>query len=118
MKLVFLDWDATLGISYSMLGLGNVAARGLLIALMLHFNQSHSKSFESGLIRERSLLIGLAVTIGAYFVLGAAQPALLRLVPSLVLTGKKKNIFLALYNSETSLLLNFMDKTSSTLFCT
>lgn len=69
---------------YSVLGLGDVAAPGLLIALMLRFDRSRSKTFEPNLIVEKiaeatssqrpdktyfvtciaAYLIGLAITIG------------------------------------------------------
>ncbi|MCO5563084.1 hypothetical protein L7F22_016720 [Adiantum nelumboides] len=126
MKLVFPNWNATSGIPYSVLGLGDIAAPGLLIALMLRFDRSRSKNFDSGLILERiagaaptqrpdktyfitcitAYLVGLAVTIGANSISGTAQPALLYLVPSLLV-----GIFLmASYRSEASLLLEFMDE--------
>ncbi|KAI5084510.1 hypothetical protein GOP47_0000679 [Adiantum capillus-veneris] len=131
MKLIFPSWNVTSGNPYSVLGLGDIAAPGLLIALMLRFDRSRSTNFESDVILERiapkiasaartrradktyfvtcmvAYLVGLAVTFGANSVSGAAQPALLYLVP-LLLVG----IFLmASYRSEASLLLDFMDET-------
>lgn len=127
MKLIFPSWNESAANMYSVLGLGDVAAPGLLIALMLRFDRSRSKDFGPNLIAEElaketpnqspadktyfvtciaSYLIGLAITIGANSVSGAAQPALLYLVPSLLL-----GVFvMASYRSEASLLLDFRDE--------
>eukprot|EP00250_Pteridium_aquilinum_P006503 c16409_g1_i1 orf=91-1443(+) len=84
MKLIFPNWNGNSANMYSVLGLGDIAAPGLLIALMLRFDRSRSKLFEPNVIVEKvsevtlngkpdktyfvtciaSYLIGLAITIG------------------------------------------------------
>eukprot|EP00850_Spirogloea_muscicola_P019074 SM000183S03968 [mRNA] locus=s183:79381:81688:- [translate_table: standard] len=133
MKLVFPHWSALATKPYSILGLGDIAAPGLLMALMLRFDQSQSSSMrpskqlvggddagpladpEAGgatwskyyfLASIASYTFGLAVTIGVNATTGAAQPALLYLVPS-VLGGIS---LAALLRSELGLLLAYKDE--------
>lgn len=126
MKLIFPQWKENAATIYSVLGLGDVAAPGLLIALMLRFDRSRSNRFEGDhLINEvvdgfpnqkpdktyfvtcmASYVIGLTLTIAANSISGAAQPALLYLVPSLLFGV----LLMASYRSEASLLLEFKDE--------
>eukprot|EP00850_Spirogloea_muscicola_P009290 SM000052S17682 [mRNA] locus=s52:53715:56032:- [translate_table: standard] len=135
MKLVFPHWSALATKPYSILGLGDIAAPGLLMALMLRFDQSQSSAIrpskqlvggdeegplaapEAGaaawskyyfLASVASYTFGLAVTIGVNATTGAAQPALLYLVPS-VLSGIS---LAALLRSELGLLLAYKDEPS------
>ncbi|KAH6557643.1 hypothetical protein KP509_1Z102100 [Ceratopteris richardii] len=84
MKLIFPSWNTTAANPYSVLGLGDVAAPGLLIALMLRFDRSRSSNAGSTFIipdipqtnsSQRpdktyfltcmvAYLVGLAITIG------------------------------------------------------
>ncbi|GJP37150.1 hypothetical protein CLOM_g21590 [Closterium sp. NIES-68] len=156
MKLVFPRWTVDAAAPYSILGLGDVAAPGLLMALMLRFDShrssssaaaataaedgtadaaamgesSSSSSSSSGeaqggqrglvvavpdgarledktyfLVSVASYLAGLAITIGVNTVTGAAQPALLYLVPSLLLGVSAA----AASRSELDVLLRFDD---------
>eukprot|EP00271_Cylindrocystis_brebissonii_P019311 TRINITY_DN5832_c0_g2_i1.p1 TRINITY_DN5832_c0_g2~~TRINITY_DN5832_c0_g2_i1.p1 ORF type:complete len:534 (+),score=89.69 TRINITY_DN5832_c0_g2_i1:148-1749(+) len=138
MKFIFPQWNASSPSPYSILGLGDVAAPGLLMALLLRFDRSRasplpdeaqeissnsssssSLSLPEGVGEESadksyfkaalaSYVFGLALTIGVNAATGAAQPALLYLVPSLL-----GGVFLvALLRSETSLLLNYRDDES------
>ncbi|CAI5481826.1 unnamed protein product [Closterium sp. Yama58-4] len=167
MKLVFPRWTVDASSPYSILGLGDVAAPGLLMALMLRFDShrssssaaaatsaaaepasadahsrdpaaqadssstsssSHSSSSSKGtavvvaaapdgagledktyfLVSVASYLAGLAITIGVNTVTGAAQPALLYLVPSLLLGVSAA----AAARSELDVLLRFDDTAS------
>ncbi|KAG6550260.1 hypothetical protein Mapa_008220 [Marchantia paleacea] len=125
MKLIFPRFGEGAMNPYSILGLGDIAAPGLLIAMMLRFDRSRarqSSSDESSLQTSSSssspdktyfvtclasYIFGLTVTVVANTVSGAAQPALLYLVPSLLL-----GVFaVAAFRSEASLLLDYKDET-------
>ncbi|CAI5505174.1 unnamed protein product [Closterium sp. Naga37s-1] len=157
MKLVFPRWTVDAASPYSILGLGDVAAPGLLMALMLRFDSHRSSSSAAAaaasaadtptkdstaqgeassssskgaegkqqgmvvaavgdgaagledktyfLVSVASYLAGLAITIGVNTVTGAAQPALLYLVPSLLLGVSAA----AAARSELDVLLRFDD---------
>lgn len=98
-KLIFPHLKGNSTFPYSLLGLGDVAVPGLLTALMLKFDRSKfsSRAYEAledsstGLITYpkktyfttciASYICGLILTFVANGVSGAAQPALLYLVP-------------------------------------
>eukprot|EP00897_Mesotaenium_endlicherianum_P006712 jgi/Mesen1/6069/ME000031S05346 len=134
MKFIYPQWNLEAANAYSLLGLGDVAVPGLLLALMLRFDRSRSRSgslsgslsgpdsgsgspggegappmsedkayFQAGLV---SYLAGFALTIGANASSGAAQPALLYLVPAL-LGGV---LLQAFARSESGLLLAWKDE--------
>lgn len=142
MKLIFPQWNENSPNPYSILGLGDLAAPGLLMALMLRFDRFRSrqlaaatadvagigadvavtsaesageeKSYERQVaVEDKSYfnasivayLAGLALTIGVNSYTGAAQPALLYLVPSLLLGL----LSLSLSRSETDTLFKYQD---------
>lgn len=98
MKLIFPQFNANAANPYSILGLGDIAAPGLLIAFMLRFDRSRSEKLAGEVAGDQiqtadktyfvtciaSYVFGLTLTIVANTVSGAAQPALLYLVPSLL----------------------------------
>ncbi|XP_024372356.1 signal peptide peptidase 2 [Physcomitrium patens] len=122
MKLIFPQLNANAANPYSILGLGDIAAPGLLIALMLRFDRSRSKGLSGAdktadsqklpadktyfITCIASYIFGLTVTVVANTVSGAAQPALLYLVPSLLF-----GVFIvAASRSEASLLLDYKEE--------
>ncbi|XP_024371626.1 signal peptide peptidase 1 isoform X1 [Physcomitrium patens] len=122
MKLIFPNATANTGNPYSILGLGDIAAPGLLIALMLRFDRSRSKRLPGAVAEANtqqepadktyfitciaSYIFGLTATVVANTVSGAAQPALLYLVPSLLF-----GVFIvAASRSESSLLLDYKEE--------
>ncbi|CAM6083037.1 unnamed protein product [Calypogeia fissa] len=127
MKLIFPQFKEGSLNPYSILGLGDIAAPGLLIALMLRFDRSRVKGLSSSTDGNgvdssdsnetpdktyfvtclASYIFGLTLTVVANTVSGAAQPALLYLVPCL-LCGV---FFVAASRSETPLLLGYQDET-------
>ncbi|BBN19800.1 minor histocompatibility antigen H13 [Marchantia polymorpha subsp. ruderalis] len=118
MKLIFPRFGEGAMNPYSILGLGDIAAPGLLIAMMLRFDRSRARLSSSAdessspdktyfVTCLASYIFGLTVTVVANTVSGAAQPALLYLVPSLLL-----GVFaVAAFRSEASLLLDYKDET-------
>lgn len=123
-KLIFPHLKGSSTFPYSLLGLGDVIVPGLLTSLMLKFDRSlFSKNvygaFEdssAGLVTEpkktyfttciASYIFGLTLTIVVNGISGAAQPALLYLVPSQLI-----GVFLiSSVRSEFSLLLNYKDE--------
>eukprot|EP00249_Psilotum_nudum_P018724 c26934_g1_i5 orf=142-1647(+) len=130
-KLIFPQWKENIANPYSVLGLGDLAAPGLLIALMLRFDYSRSRGsileiedsvpVMANLTNDKvnkmvdktyfitcmaSYVSGLALTVVANSISGAAQPALLYLVPSLFF-----GVFLmAALRSEETLLLQYKDE--------
>ncbi|KAL3699260.1 hypothetical protein R1sor_017282 [Riccia sorocarpa] len=119
MKLIFPRFGEGPTLNpYSILGLGDIAAPGLLIAMMLRFDRHRAKNSKEVLENSSpdktyfitclaSYVFGLTVTVVANTVSGAAQPALLYLVPSLLL-----GVFaVAAFRSEASLLLDYKDET-------
>ncbi|KAG0578283.1 hypothetical protein KC19_4G011100 [Ceratodon purpureus] len=122
MKLIFPNMIANSPNPYSILGLGDIAVPGLLIALMLRFDRSRSKSLAGAddeidaqelpadktyfITCIASYIFGLTVTVVANSVSGAAQPALLYLVPSLLF-----GVFIvAASRREASLLLEYKEE--------
>lgn len=122
MKLIFPNVIANSPNPYSILGLGDIAVPGLLIALMLRFDHSRSKRLAGGdgetdaqqspadktyfITCIASYIFGLTVTVVANTVSGAAQPALLYLVPSLLF-----GVFIvAASRREASLLLEYKEE--------
>ncbi|KAL2609513.1 hypothetical protein R1flu_028086 [Riccia fluitans] len=119
MKLIFPRFGEGPSVNpYSILGLGDIAAPGLLIAMMLRFDRHRAKNSTEEEVRNSSpdktyfvtclasYVFGLTVTVVANTVSGAAQPALLYLVPSLLL-----GVFaVAAFRSEASLLLDYKDE--------
>eukprot|EP01018_Ginkgo_biloba_P029698 Gb_00841 [translate_table: standard] len=122
-KLIFPHLEGNTTMPFSILGLGDVTVPGLLTALMLRFDRSRcptridgasecctrklptkpDKTYFTTCIA--SYIFGLALTIVANEVSGAAQPALLYLVPSQLI-----GVFLISFlRSESCLLLNYKD---------
>lgn len=123
-KLIFPHLEGNSAIPYSLLGLGDVAIPGLLTALMLRFDRScrstrtdgATEYSSTGLLTRpdktyfstciASYIFGLALTAVANGVSKAAQPALLYLVPSQLIS-----IFLvSLKRSEIDLLINYKEE--------
>ncbi|EFJ16098.1 hypothetical protein SELMODRAFT_117257, partial [Selaginella moellendorffii] len=116
-KLVFPSWKAEVAHPESILGLGDIAAPGLLIALMLRFDQARCAGFQNNTIPTApqktyfsnsviAYVAGLTLTVVANSVSGAAQPALLYLVPCLLSSA----ILTALSKSEAPLLFSYKDE--------
>lgn len=119
MKLIFPNAIANAANPYSILGLGDIAVPGLLIALMLRFDRSRSKNLSGAVDGQQSptdktyfitciasYIFGLTVTVVANSVSGAAQPALLYLVPSLLF-----GVFIVAFSRrEASLLLEYKEE--------
>ncbi|XP_002990953.2 signal peptide peptidase 2 [Selaginella moellendorffii] len=116
-KLVFPSWKAEVAHPESILGLGDIAAPGLLIALMLRFDQARCAGLQNNTIPAApqktyfsnsviAYVAGLTLTVVANSVSGAAQPALLYLVPCLLSSA----ILTALSKSEAPLLFSYKDE--------
>nr|ABK24340.1 unknown [Picea sitchensis] len=123
-KLIFPHLEGNSTFPYSLLGLGDVAVPGLLTALMLRFDRSRDSTRIDGAIEcsstgpltkpdktyfstcIASYIFGLALTVVANGVSKAAQPALLYLVPSQLIS-----IFLvSLKRSEIDLLFDYKEE--------
>ncbi|XP_057871821.1 signal peptide peptidase 2 isoform X2 [Cryptomeria japonica] len=123
-KLIFPHLKGNSTFPYSLLGLGDVTVPGLLTALMLKFDRSNfsTRAYEAfedsstGLIQYpkktyfttciASYIFGLLLTFVANGVSGAAQPALLYLVPS-----QLAGIFLISFlRSEVDLLVSYSEE--------
>lgn len=123
-KLIFPHLEGNSTFPYSLLGLGDVVVPGLLTALMLRFDRSrHSTRIDgaiecssTGLLTKpdktyfsaciASYIFGLALTVVANGVSKAAQPALLYLVPSQLISI----FFVSLRRSEFGLLFNYKEE--------
>lgn len=84
-KLLFIrDWAAPPEKMFSLLGLGDIVIPGIFVAMTLRF-QKHGKSlFVWTLI---GYVLGLVATVAVMLMFNAAQPALLYLVPSCLLSS-------------------------------
>jgi minor histocompatibility antigen H13 len=99
-KLLFprVPMPATAGAStFSMLGLGDIVIPGIFVAIILRYDAEHNnfhgtqqttserktRYFRSAFI---GYVIGLATTIGVMNIFQAAQPALLYIVPAVLIT--------------------------------
>lgn len=112
-KLVFPQFPGASSKDMSMLGLGDIVVPGLFVALMLRFdirNVSLTSPFPTRLpyfsAAVLSYFAGLVATYVALTVFSAAQPALLYLVPSCLLTA----VGMAAMKGELSDLINYSEE--------
>lgn len=75
---------AEIAAQHSVLGLGDIAIPGFFVALLLRFDAASKKYFRAGL---GAYICGLVNTMAVMHVFGAAQPALLYLVPWCLITS-------------------------------
>ena len=85
--------------SFSMLGLGDIVLPGLFLALLLRYDVHRSKdkkSFQSPYFNVTffGYIVGLAVTMSVMHIFRAAQPALLYLVPAVILFSAGTGFYL------------------------
>ena len=105
---------------HGMLGLGDIVIPGIFIALLHRFDNHITEENKKTEKKKRyyfiatifAYMIGLFLTIGVMHFFKAAQPALLYLVPSCLLTP----LFLALIRGEFSLLWNYSEERFSESF--
>jgi len=105
---------------HGMLGLGDIVIPGIFIALLHRFDNHITEDNKKTEKKKRyyfiatifAYMIGLFLTIGVMHFFKAAQPALLYLVPSCLLTP----LFLALIRGEFSLLWNYSEEKFSESF--
>lgn len=99
-KMVFIKEFTENGPQYSMLGLGDIALPGVFVALLVRFDLCMSKVGvdEKGWPKESfpqptflgtlvGYVLGLAVTLVVMYVYNHAQPALLYLVPAVLISS-------------------------------